>query len=111
MLLSAVMAIRATFLHLPAVLLGTRAVQHWVRLPAVTAAAAPLFTPSNPARACVSRHGPCPIGPVRADDPCSCPDPLLGSMAGHVEPVAGPLVRAHSRDWPSGEAAGPLFGP
>ena len=111
MLLAAVMAITATFLALPAVQLGNRALQHGVPLPAVTAPAAPLLTPSIPARACVTRRGLCPIGLVRAGDPCSCPDPLHGSVSGHVEPVGGPLVRGHSRDWPSEEAEGPLFGP
>jgi hypothetical protein len=47
----------------------------------------------------------------RAGDPCSCPDPLHGSISGHVEPVGGPLVRGHLRDWPSEEAEGPLLGP
>ena len=111
MLLAAVMAITATFLALPAVQLGNRALQHRGPLPAVTAPAAPLLAPSTPARACVTRRGLCPIGLVRAGDPCSCPDPLHGSVSGHVEPVGGPLVRGHSRDWPSEEAEDPLLGP
>ena len=111
MLLSVVMAITATFLALPAVLLGTRALQHGIPLPTVTAPAAPLRAPSIPARVCVTRRGMCPIGLVRAGDPCSCPNSLRGSVSGHVESVGGPLARAHSRDWPSEEAEDPLFGP
>ena len=105
MLLAVVMAITATILALPAAQLGNRALRH-----RVTAAPPPLFIPSTPARACVTRRGLCPIGLVRAGDPCSCPDPLHGSVSGHVEPVGGPLVRGHSRDWPSEEAEGPVLG-
>jgi hypothetical protein len=111
MLLLAAMAIAATFLAVPAVQLGSRALEHGVALPAVAAPAAPLLTPSTPARACVTRRGLCPIGLVRAGDPCSCLDPLHGSMVGHVEPVGGPLARGHSRDWPSAAGEGPLLGP
>ena len=111
MLLAAVMAITATFLALPAVQQGNRALQHRGPLPAVTAPAAPLLAPSIPARACVTRRGLCPIGLVRAGDPCSCPDPLHGSVSGHVEPFGGPFVRARSRDWPGEEAEDPLFCP
>ena len=113
MLLAAVMAITATFLALPAVRLGNRALQHQARLPAVAVPAAPLFTPSTPARVCVTRQGLCLVGLVRAGDPCRCPDPLHGSVSGHVEPVGGPLAYPHSRNWPN-EAEGaehPLFGP
>jgi hypothetical protein len=111
-LLAAATAITATFLALPAVQLGNLALQHRVPRPAVTAVAAPLFTPSTPARVCVTRHGLCPIGPVRAGDPCRCPDPLHGGVSGHVEPVGGPLAYPRSRDWPSEEEAeDPLFGP
>jgi hypothetical protein len=111
MLLSAVMTITATFLALPAVQPGNHALQHRVPLPAVTAAAVPLFTSSTPARVCMTRHGLCPIGLVRAGDPCRCPDPLHGSMPGHVEIVGGPLAPTHLRAWPSEEAEDPLFGP
>ena len=113
MLLSAAMAITATFLALPAVQLGTRPLQHRGPLPAVTTAAAPLPTPAIVARVCVCSRGMCAVGLVRAGDPCSCPDPLHGNMAGHVELVGGPLARAtHLRDWPSeAEAYDPLFGP
>ena len=112
MLLAAVMAITATFLALPAVQQGNRALQHRGPLPAVTAPAAPLLAPSIPARACVTRRGLCPIGLVRAGDPCSCPDPLHGSVSGHVERVGGPSARAtHTRDWPGEEAEGPVLGP
>ena len=111
-LLATVMAITATILALPAaVQLGNRARQHGIPLPVITAPAASLRAPSIPARVCVTRRGLCPIGLVRAGDPCSCPDPLRGSISGHVEPVGGPLVRGHSRDWPSEEAEGPLLGP
>jgi hypothetical protein len=109
MLLAAVMAITATFLALPVAQLGTRALQRWGLLPAVTAAAAPFLTPSTPARGCVTRRGLCPIGLVRAGDPCSCPDPLNGSIPCHVEPVGGPLALGHSRDWPNEAAEDPLF--
>ena len=107
MLLAAVMAITATILALPAAQLGNRALQH-----RVTAAPPPLFIPSTPARACVTRRGLCPIGLVRAGDPCSCPDPLHGSVSGHVARVGGPSARAtHTRDWPGEEAEGPVLGP
>jgi hypothetical protein len=113
MLLAAATAIAAaTFLALTAVQPGNLALQHRVPRPAVTAVVAPLFTPSTPARVCVTRHGLCPIGPVRAGDPCRCPDPLHGSVSGHVEPVGGPLAYPRSRNWPSEEAAEDfLFGP
>ncbi len=112
MLLSAVMAITATFLSLPAVQLGNLALQHGGPLPAVAAMVAPLFTPSTPAWVCVTRRSLCPVGLVRAGDPCRCPAPLHGSMSGHVEPVGGPLAYPHSRNWPSEEEAeDPLFGP
>jgi hypothetical protein len=116
MLLPAAMAITAaTFLALPAVQPGNRALRHGGPLPAVPFAAAPPVAPSTPARVCVTRRGLCPVGPVRAGDPCRCPDPLHGSVPGHVEPVGGPPARAtRSRDWPpSGEAAedAPPFGP
>jgi hypothetical protein len=113
MLLPAAMAITAaTFLALPAVQPGNRALRHGGVLPAVPAAAAPPAAPSTPARVCVTRRGLCPIGPVRAGDPCRCPDPLHGSAPGHVEPAGGPPARAtRSRDWPSEEAEDFLFGP
>ena len=113
MLVAAVMAITAaTFLALPAGQPGNRALRHGAPLPAVPFAAAPLFTPPTPARVCVTRRGLCPIGPVRAGDPCRCPDPLHGSAPGHVEPVGGPPARAtRSRDWPSEGAEDFLFGP
>jgi hypothetical protein len=111
LLLSAVMAIIAAFLALPAVRLGNRTFQHQGLLPAVTAPAAPLLTPSTSARACVTRRGLCPIGLIRAGDLCRCPDPLHGSVSGHVEPVGGPLVRGDSRDWPGEEAEDPLSAP
>jgi hypothetical protein len=112
MLLSAAMAITAIFLTFPAMLMGNHTLQHQVPLPAGTVAAAPLFTPSPVARVCVTRRGLCPIGLVRAGDPCSCPDPLQGGVSGHVEPVGGPLAYPHSRNWPSEEEAEkPLFGP
>jgi hypothetical protein len=92
--------------------LGNRALQHRVPRSAVTAVVAPLFTPSTPARVCVTRQGLCLVGLVRAGDPCSCPDPLHGSVSGHVEPVGGPLAYPHSRNWPSEEEAEDfLFGP
>jgi hypothetical protein len=113
MLLSAVMAITAAaFLALPAVQSGNRALRHGGVLPAVPFAAAPPVASSIPARVCVTRRGLCPVGPVRAGDPCRCPDPLRGSAPGHVEPVGGPPARAtRSRDWPSEEAEDLLFGP
>jgi hypothetical protein len=115
MLLAAVMAITATFLALPAGRLGNRALQHQALLPAVIVPAAPFFTPSTAARVCVTRRGLCPVGLVRAGDPCSCPDPLHGSVSGHVEPVGGPLAYPHSRNWPSEEeeeeSGRALFGP
>jgi hypothetical protein len=112
MLLSAVMAATATFfLALPAVQLGNRALQHRVALPAVTTAAVPLLAPSTPARVCVTRHGLCPIGLVRAGDPCRCPDSLHGSVPGRVEMVGGPPAPTRLRDRPSEEAGDPLFGP
>jgi hypothetical protein len=113
MLLPAATAITAaTFLALPAVQSGNRALRHGGVLPAVPFAAAPPVAPSAPARVCVTRRGLCPVGPVRAGDPCRCPDPLHGSAPGHVEPVGGPLARAtRSRDWPSEGAEGFLFGP
>ena len=114
MLLAAVMAITATFLALPAGRLGNRALQHGSPLPALTVPAAPLFTPLTAARVCVTRRSLCPIGLVRAGDPCSCPDPLHGSVSGHVEPVGGPLAYPHSRNWPSEEeeeSGRALFGP
>ena len=110
MLLAAAMAITATFLALPAVQQGNRALQHRGPLPAVTGAA-PLLTPSILARACVTRRGLCPIGLVRAGDPCSCPDPLHGSVSGHVEPVGGPPTRTQPRDWPSEDPLDTLYGP
>src|SRR5215212_3430182 len=103
LLLSAVMAIIVAFLALPAVQLGNRTFQHRGPLPAVTAPAAPLLTPSTSARACVTRRGLCPIGLVRAGDLCRCPDPLHGSVSGHVEPAGGPFAYPHSRNWPSEE--------
>ena len=112
MLLSAAMAITATFLALPAGRLGNLALQHRGLRPAVTAVMAPLVTASTAARVCVTRRSLCPIGLVRAGDPCSCPDPLHGSVSGHVEPVAGPLAYPHSRNWPSEEESGrALFRP
>jgi hypothetical protein len=113
MLVAAATAITAaTFLALPAVQPGNRALRHGGPLPAVAAVAAPLFTPPTPARVCVTRQGLCPVGPVRAGDPCRCPDPLHGSAPGHVEPVGGPLAYPRSRNWPSEEEAeDPLFGP
>ena len=113
MLLSAAMAITAAaFLALPAVQSGNRALRHGGVLPAVPFAAAPAVAPSIPARVCVTRRGLCPVGPVRAGDPCRCPDPLHGSAPGHVEPVGGPLARAtRSRDWPSEGEEDLLFGP
>jgi hypothetical protein len=113
MLLSAAMAITAAaFLALPAVRSGNGALRHGGVPPAVPAAAAPPVALSIPARVCVTRRGLCPIGPVRAGDPCRCPDPLHGSAPGHVEPVGGPLARAtRSRAWPSEGAEDFLFGP
>jgi hypothetical protein len=113
MLLSAAMAITAAaFLALPAVQSGNRALRHGGMLPAVPSAAAPPVALSIPARVCVTRRGLCPVGPVRAGDPCRCPDPLRGSAPGHVEPVGGPLARAtRSRDWPNEEAEDLPFGP
>ena len=113
MLLAAVMAITATFLALPAGRLGNLALQHQALLRAVIVPAAPFFTPSTAARVCVTRRSLCPIGLVRAGDPCNCPDPLHGSVSGHVEPVGGPLAYPHSRNWPGEEeeSGRALFGP
>ena len=113
MLLPAATAITAAaFLALPAVQPGNRALRHGGPLPAVPFAAAPPVALSIPARVCVTRRGLCPVGPVRAGDPCRCPDPLRGSAPGHVEPVGGPPARAtRSRDWPSEGAEDFLFGP
>src|SRR5215212_1876244 len=101
--LAAAMAITATFLALPAARLGNRALQHGSPLPALTVPAAPFFTPLTAARVCVTRRGLCPTGLVRAGDPCRCPDPLHGSVSGHVEPAGGPFAYPHSRNWPSEE--------
>jgi hypothetical protein len=65
--------------------------------------APPAVTAALP-RVCVTRQGVCPVGPLRVGGPCGCPDPLRGSVPGHVEPVGGAPVRAGSRDWPSREA-------
>ena len=108
-LLAAVMAITATSLALPGARLENRAFQHGGRLPATIVTAASLVTASTAARVCVTRRSLCPIGLVRAGDPCSCPDPLHGSVSGHVEPVGGPLAYPYSRNWPSEEESGSAF--
>ena len=112
-LLAAAMAITATFLALPAGRLENRALQHGRPLPATIVTAASLVTASTAARVCVTRRSLCPIGLVRAGDPCSCPDPLHGSISGHVEPVGGPLAYPGSRNWPSAEeeSESAFFGP
>ncbi len=81
--------------------------------------AAPVVAPPQlpPARVCVTRHGFCPVGPVKAGDPCRCPDTLQGSVPGHAELVRGATGRVNTRAWPgrqggdSLENLGPLVGP
>jgi hypothetical protein len=110
-LLAAALAIAAVLLAAPALHLGKRAAWHATALPAATAPAAPVRVQPIPERVCVTPAGFCPIGLVRAGDPCSCPDPLHGNVAGHVETVGGPLTRTESRDWPGGDGVDGLYGP
>ena len=110
MLLAAALAVTAVLLGPAALHLGKRAVRHETAPPATTAPAAPPV-PSSPERVCVTPAGLCPIGLVRAGDPCTCPDPLHGNVAGHVEPVGGPPTRTRPRDWPSEDPLDTLYGP
>ena len=110
MLLAAALAIVA-LLAAPALHLGQRAVRPVAVLPAATDPVATIPGRSITERVCVTRAGFCPIGPVRAGDPCSCPDPLHGNVGGHVETVGGPLAHPKSRDWPGGDGVDGLYGP
>lgn len=107
-LLAVVLAIVLVLLASPALHLGERAAGHATAPPAPATARAGLF---DPGRVCVTRAGLCPIGAVRAGDPCTCPDPLQGNVVGHVEAVGGPPVVTNPRDWPGGDAEDLLYGP
>lgn len=102
-LLAAALAVAAILLALPALRLGESAVRD-----ATKPAAATLL---DPKRVCVTRAGLCPVGTVRAGDPCTCPDPVQGNVGGHVETVRGPPVVTNLRDWPGGGAEDLLYGP
>lgn len=107
MLLAAALAVAAIVLALPILHLGERAAGNATAPPAPAAARAGLF---DPGRVCVTPAGLCPIGAVRAGDPCGCPDPLRGNVVGHVETVRGPPSAASPHDWP-GDAEDLLYGP
>ena len=65
-------------------------------------AAATVVVPQEmpPARVCVTRKSFCPIGLVRASDPCSCPDTLDGNVPGYVKLVDGQSTMTTSQAWP-----------
>ena len=65
-----------------------------------------------PARVCVTRHGACSVGLIRAGDPCSCPYSLYGNVPGRVELVPKATGGGRpGRDEDPLESLGPLFGP
>ena len=99
---TSLVTIPSSLLALPALHVGESAVPDTARPAAAT--------PLDPERVCVTRAGLCPIGAVRAGDPCTCPDPVRGNVAGHVETVAGPPAVTNPRDWPGG-AEDMLYGP
>ncbi len=72
---------------------------NWTRHPAEALVATPPTAP--PARVCVTRGGFCPVGLVRAGDPCSCPDNLDGNVPGYVELVRGGSAQRATRTWPT----------
>lgn len=104
MLLVAALAVAAVAVAVPALQRGERASRQ-AAAPSPAAAGS-----ANPLRVCVTRAGLCPIGAVRAGDPCTCSDPLRGTVTGHVETVGGPPGTASPRDWP-GEPEELLYGP
>jgi hypothetical protein len=75
----------------------------------IAPAAGPPVPP--PTRVCVTGRGFCPVGPVRAGDPCSCPDLLAGNVPGRVELVgSGAGDSGATRGWPDRHAGDPLDG-
>lgn len=104
MLLVAVLAVAAVALAVPALQRGQGVTRQTAAPSAATAG------PANLLRVCVTRAGLCPIGAVRAGDPCTCSDPLRGTVTGHVETVGGPPAAASPRDWP-GAPEDLLYGP
>jgi hypothetical protein len=104
MLFAAALAIVAIVLALPVLHLGERAARNATAPPAAPAGLL------DPRRVCVTRAGLCPVGAVRAGDPCTCPDPIRGNVVGHVETVGGPPSDASPRDWP-GDTEDLLYGP
>lgn len=104
-----------SFLGLAAVL---AALGVWCSLDQPTQPMTFVVAPALPtARACVTRYGFCPVGMVRAGDPCRCPDTLRGSVPGHVELISGAVGQGSGRHWPNRlgaeprETLGPRFGP
>ncbi|MFO1074744.1 MAG: hypothetical protein U1E17_19050 [Geminicoccaceae bacterium] len=105
MLLVAALAVAAVAAAVPALQRSERAARP------VAAASPATAAPANPLRVCVTRAGLCPIGAVRAGDPCTCSDPLRGTVPGHVETVGGPPSAGSRRDWPGSGAEELLYGP
>ena len=60
-----------------------------------------LFPADLPVRMCVTRYGYCPIGPLRAGDPCGCPHTLRGSVPGKVR-VLDSAAATDGRPWAEG---------
>ena len=54
-----------------------------------------LVSAAEPLRMCSTRYGYCPVGPLRAFDPCRCPHPLRGSVPGKVWVLGGTLPADH----------------
>ena len=82
----------------------------WTRPPAEALVATPPNVP--PARICVTRHGACPIGLVRAGDPCTCWYSIHGNVRGRVELVRGANDRNRpGQDEDPLESLCPLYGP
>ncbi len=114
MLFSSVIPITVTFLALLSTRPGDGALQHRAQpstiststeLPRTTVV---LSTPLFLSRVCMTRYGMCPINPVPAGAPCSCPHPLRGSVPGHVELLGGSSIRTGLHGWLNQEAEDPL---
>ena len=99
------------FLIAFAAILAAAGVWHSLNQPAATVVAvAAAKTP--PARICVTRHGACSIGLVRAGDPCSCWYSIHGNVRGRVELVRSAIDRNQPGQAEDPlESLSPLYGP
>lgn len=115
----------AAFLVLAAVLFyGATSLGGWSHVPVERVAGQPVASATaktnpvlpiasedaaTPATVCVTRAGFCPVTLARTGDPCGCPHPLRGVVAGHIERVDGTPMLPHSSDWPERHPTDQLY--